>query len=370
MEEEEDTVWGEGCISDDSSFYGDEEEQKRQVRLAKSFKPEAFWRAHGNHLNTIAYAARAKLAVKETTAAPEQASPATDNAQSVVEKSEFNISGIDRKAMEQGRLARLGEKRKREPEPEPEVQLFNPLEGQPDAWQLGEPIDDFIKRLPPVSTPISKCPWIWAANPHRDPCDKSPSPREDDFITRGIQLLAQSMETRQKIKDDGAKGPRAMVNRQLTQESKALQERITCLARETRVVSGKWMLFLKLEDVTRVWKQVVTSVIDNRLGRSCKVATDDGKNERLICVYTKDFEDAEDVLRVLKRLDSMGLIQAGKSIYYKPDAYTYLDITGEKASEYDLRASLYNSRSLLADGKDSKSASLPQKKQSMLDRFF
>ncbi|KAK1916336.1 hypothetical protein P3342_004155 [Pyrenophora teres f. teres] len=158
MEEEEDTVWGEGCISDDSSFYGDEEEQKRQVRLAKSFKPEAFWRAHGNHLNTIAYAARAKLAVKETTAAPEQASPATDNAQSVVEKSEFNISGIDRKAMEQGRLARLGEKRKREPEPEPEVQLFNPLEGQPDAWQLGEPIDDFIKRLPQLALPSQNVP--------------------------------------------------------------------------------------------------------------------------------------------------------------------------------------------------------------------
>ncbi|EDU44534.1 conserved hypothetical protein [Pyrenophora tritici-repentis Pt-1C-BFP] len=314
------------------SMAGDEEEQKRQVRLANSFNPEPFWRTHGNDLNTIAHAARAKLAVKETTAAPDQASPTTNNAQSVTETDKFNISGMDRKAMEQERLARLGEKRKREPSPGP--QLFNPLEGQPGAWQLGEPVDDFIKRLPPVTTPISKCPWIWAANPHRNSRDKSPSPQEDDFMTRGTQLLAQSLETRQKIKDDGARGPRAVVNKQLAQESKALQERITGLARETRVVSGKWMLFLKLEDVTRIWKQIVSSVIDNRLGCTCKVATDD------VCVYTKDFEDAEDVLRVLKELDSMGLITAGRSIYYKPDAYTHLDITGEKASEYGLRASL------------------------------
>ena len=74
--------------------------------------------------------------------------------------------------------------------------------------------------------------------------------------------------------------------------------------------------------------------------------------------------------RVLNELDSMGLVQAGKSIYYKPDAYTYLDLTRETASKYGLQASLYNSRSLLANGKASKSALLPQKKQLMVDKYF
>jgi hypothetical protein len=41
------------------------------------------------------------------------------------------------------------------------------------------------------------------------------------------------------------------------------------------------MLFPTTIDVTRVWRQVVASVIDNRLGTTCKVATDDGRDERL-----------------------------------------------------------------------------------------
>jgi hypothetical protein len=34
-------------------------------------------------------------------------------------------------------------------------------------------------------------------------------------------------------------------------------------------------------DVTRMWKQIVANVIDNRLGCTCKVAADDGREERL-----------------------------------------------------------------------------------------
>lgn len=46
----------------------------------------------------------------------------------------------ERRAMEETRLARLG-KPKREPSPEPD--LFNPGQGSPDAWQLGELVEDF-----------------------------------------------------------------------------------------------------------------------------------------------------------------------------------------------------------------------------------
>jgi hypothetical protein len=53
--------------------------------------------------------------------------------------------------MQEARLARLGE-RKREPSPEPV--LFNPGQGSPDAWQLGESPNDFVRRLPPLTTSI------------------------------------------------------------------------------------------------------------------------------------------------------------------------------------------------------------------------
>lgn len=221
----------------DYDLAGDEDEQERQVQLAESFKPESFWRAHGKDLNTIASAARAQRLLKETAAAPGEALPTTNDEQSALDEDISKTSGLDRKAMEQERLARLNAKRKREPSPE--LELFNPLQGRPEAWQLGEPVDDFIKRLPPLTTSISTCPWIWAMNPHRNPRGKSPSPREDDFTTRGMQLLAQSSETRRKIQERGAKGPRAAVTRQLIQESKALQGRIASLAKKTHVLSGK-----------------------------------------------------------------------------------------------------------------------------------
>ncbi|RMZ69805.1 hypothetical protein GMOD_00008717 [Pyrenophora seminiperda CCB06] len=315
----------------------DEDEQERQIQLAESFNPDSFWRVHSKDLNTIAHAAKAQLLVKKAAAEPDPASPTTNNVQPGMEENKMHIS------------------------PSPELQLFNSLEGQPEAWQLGEPVDDFINRLPPLTTPIATCPWIWAMNPHRTPYDKY-CPRADDFTTRGRQLLVQSSKTRRKIREEGANGPKAMVTKLLSQESKALQERIASLARETHVIAGKWMLFPRAEDVTRVWRKIVTGVIDNRLGCGCKVATDNGKNERLLCVYTKNFENTDDVLRVLNELNSMGLVPAEKPIYYKSDAYTYLDLIHGTASGYGLQASLYNSQSLLADGKISKSVSLPQKK--------
>jgi hypothetical protein len=152
----------------------------------------------------------------------------------------FTMTGVDRKIMEQERLERLG-KRKRGPSPIPSSQheLFNLLEGQFDAWQLGESVDDFARRLPPVTTSISTCPWIWAANPHRNTRDKSPSCCVEDFTSRGMDLLEQSLQIRRDIQKEGARRPRGMVTKQLHQESKALQERITSLAKDTHVLSGK-----------------------------------------------------------------------------------------------------------------------------------
>jgi hypothetical protein len=89
-----------------------------------------------------------------------------------------------------------------------------------------------------------------------------------------------------------------------------------------------------------------------------------------VCVYTKDFQDANDVRRVLDELETMGLVNAGKVIYYKPDAYTYLDLKRDTAAQYGLQASLYNSRSMMAAGTVSKSTSSPQKKQTTLKKFF
>lgn len=110
------------------------------------------------------------------------------------------------------------------------------------------------------------------------------------------------------------------------------------------------MLFPTKEEVGRVWKLVAQGVADNRLGDTAKVAADSENGDSggiLICVYTKDFSDLDDVSRVLSELVDLGLCSAeGRGIYYKCDAYTYLDI-GSK-NDYGLKASLYWSRDVLS----------------------
>lgn len=65
-------------------------------------------------------------------------------------------------------------------------------------------------------------------------------------------------------------------------------------------------------------------------------------------MYTKDFRDEDDVLRVLKELEDLDLLDHGRSIYYKSDAFTHLDLYSATASKYGLQASLYNSSKMLA----------------------
>ncbi|KAJ7218912.1 ankyrin repeat-containing domain protein [Mycena rebaudengoi] len=92
------------------------------------------------------------------------------------------------------------------------------------------------------------------------------------------------------------------------------------------------------------------------IGIGAKIATaskEEGDRSRLICVYTRDFTDEEDVKRVLLELGRMGFVPAekggskskGKGIHYKCDAYTHLDVYA--GNEYGLRPSIYSSAQML-----------------------
>ena len=134
------------------------------------------------------------------------------------------------------------------------------------------------------------------------------------------------------------------------------------------------MLFPRLNDASRYWYKIAEATIDNRLGIGAKISTGLGeaREERLICIYTKDFSDMDDVRRVLDGLVELDFVSSNnpRGIYYKPDAYTYLDISS--GNEYGLPASLYSSRDLLgtAPGQSGKSASRKgEQVQVKLDTF-
>lgn len=127
------------------------------------------------------------------------------------------------------------------------------------------------------------------------------------------------------------------------------------------LTAEQWMLFPNEDDLARTWGIVAKAVAEGTLGTSAKVAAQPSESTsaypgqapcRLICVYTKDFSDMQDVRRVLQELVALGLCpsDAGRgSIYYKCDAYTYLGI--ESRNSYGIKASLYASKDLLAEDK-------------------
>jgi hypothetical protein len=119
------------------------------------------------------------------------------------------------------------------------------------------------------------------------------------------------------------------------------------MAVKTGTTCGKWMLFPNDDDYPRTWRLVAEATAEGKLGAISKAATpSDVDPLNLICVYTFDFTNIDDVSRVLEGLIDLGACtRDGKPIYYKCDAYTYLNIKSDNG--YKLRASLYSSKEIL-----------------------
>ncbi|KAL9122076.1 MAG: hypothetical protein Q9187_001360, partial [Circinaria calcarea] len=179
------------------------------------------------------------------------------------------------------------------------------------------------------------------------------------LTARGEALLAAYAAQKLAVETSMVGRPKAVITRKLNAHRKQLEESLLTAARDTGCTAGKWMLFPTEEDVNSVWRAVAEGTARGELGTAAKVATDEGKGDRvprLICVYTADFGDRVDVRRVLERLLERGLV-GGKGdwglerlVYYKCDAYTHLGINS--VNEWGLKASLYSSKEAMAWTKD------------------
>jgi molybdopterin-guanine dinucleotide biosynthesis protein A len=120
-----------------------------------------------------------------------------------------------------------------------------------------------------------------------------------------------------------SKKPVAVMTREKNIAAAEASRDILRLAHAMHVRSGKWMLFCSADTVNETWDIVARATAVNQLGVAAKVATswnDKGqRTEQLICVYTADFADTNDVKRVALELKQLGLVHArGRPIYYKP----------------------------------------------------
>ena len=86
---------------------------------------------------------------------------------------------------------------------------------------------------------------------------------------------------------------------------------------------GKWQLFVSAGIHDDVWQSVLVALCEGRLGCAAKTAPPeaDQRMSAVVIVYTRDWEDRSDVLRVALELLSK-IVPKTKTLCYKTDAHT------------------------------------------------
>ena len=224
-----------------------------------------------------------------------------------------------------------------------------PSSSRSSSWQQHETILEFLRRLPVANPETANVgPWLWV---HCSP--ELQDSRDDDdvdgFIDSATPLLDGLLKQRVIFEQQNPGKAVGTITRKLSPYRDQLEVDLLNTAKKFGVTSGKWMLFPKLDDLPRVWCLVTEATAEGKLGPTSKVGTwspeDAIKGCTLICVYTKDFTDLDDVKRVMRALIELGITTRESKIYYKCDAYTHLDI--KSGNEFKLPASLWSSEEVL-----------------------
>jgi len=89
--------------------------------------------------------------------------------------------------------------------------------------------------------------------------------------------------------------------------------------------AGKWLIFQEPDQVDAAWKKVRDATVALDLGISAKVSTakpnpDSRDNRKVIYVYTKDWADEADVMKVREKLRELGFVDR---IGYKRNIETF-----------------------------------------------
>lgn len=104
---------------------------------------------------------------------------------------------------------------------------------------------------------------------------------------------------------------------------------------------GKWLIFVPLERIDKIWSKIKLAIESGKLGEMSKVATaKDNANAtnsstKVICVYTYDWTDEQDVMRIRQELRQLGIT---RKIPYKADEDTD---SGKYANQGTKRISKY-----------------------------
>ena len=305
------TVGDTDYFSDDSSFYGDEDGRKEWEDRAATFDPAIYWSTHHHYEPSVL--ARRNIDTPSTLPVRSATGP--------VRESSLSNALLN-------------------------VDVVNHGQSESSSLQNTESLTAFLARLPP-STIRDQGLWISIENPHSYP--RGPSQRDrDGFVQAGKEILSKLQIIRHGLK-----------TRKPATNLPVVVRGVLGAARQAGHTSGSWLIHSPLEHVDLIWSLVAVDTLAGRLGYAARVATieaPDSSSEvkQRISVYTEDFDDVERIRGVVSRLEgilkSCRLMTRVGELYYKPEAYSDLDIrTGNK---WGLKSSLYSRKDLVANAFD------------------
>ena len=106
---------------------------------------------------------------------------------------------------------------------------------------------------------------------------------------------------------------------------------------------GKWLIFTYTKDLDEFWQKIANATENGDLGIGAKAGTAKenpnatNQDVKVICVYTYDSENKEDVARIAWKLFDLGV--APRVLNYKKDKVT---IEGKYAVKGDKKISRYS----------------------------
>lgn len=99
--------------------------------------------------------------------------------------------------------------------------------------------------------------------------------------------------------------------------------------------AGKWLIFMEPDQTDEIWKKIRDATAAGELGISAKVSTakqnPESRDDRMVTyVYTSDWEDEEDVMRIREVLRELGVTDR---IGYKRNIETFQGEYSEKGKK-------------------------------------
>ena len=116
------------------------------------------------------------------------------------------------------------------------------------------------------------------------------------------------------------------------------------IAEKMGLLSGKWLIFIQREYADELWNKIEKIANEGKIW-CAKISTLvhpwASRGKHVVCVYTKNYLDKQDVMMVRKILKKIGV---KSRLSYKPDIYTLLGIYSDNKESFNLsRVTRYTS---------------------------